>query len=135
MNKCLAFIVNHPKTKIIRYACTGVFLNVLWYLIYLGLSRNLHLPPMIAITACYPFALAIGYWSHFRFTFRKQGTSFRISSPIRYIGSTAIIFCVNLAILHIFHDRLSYRHEYVQASSIIACASLSFFILKRYVYE
>lgn len=135
MNKSLAFILTRPKTKIIRFAYTGVLLNAFWYLIYLGLSRNQHLPPMIAITACYPFALAIGYWSHFRFTFRKQKTSFRISSPIRYVGSTAIVFCINLAILHIFHDRLSYRHEYVQAASVIACASLSYFILERYVYK
>lgn len=135
MNKYLVFILNRPQTQIIRFACTGILLNILWYLVYLGLSRQLALPPMIAITVCYPFALAIGYWSHFRFTFRKQRTSFRISSPIRYVESTAILFCLNLGILHIFHDRLSYRHEYVQASAVVACAGLSFIILKRYVYK
>jgi putative flippase GtrA len=135
MNKHLSFILTDQKTQIVRFALTGLLLNLLWYSVYLGLSRIMGLKPMVSIAVCYPFALAFGYWSHFKVTFRKTRDSLNLSTSIRYISSTVLIFCVNLTILYVFNVLLSYRHEYVQFVAIVACAGLSFLVLKEYVYK
>lgn len=117
--------------QIIRYGITGIFNNVLGYLLYL-LITFFWLEPKIVITIFYPLGATVAYFSHLKYSFSYKGK--RASTVLRYALVYFIGYGLNFIMLLIFSDTLKFPHELVQASAILVVSAVLFIMLKYFVF-
>ena len=122
-----------PATlQFVRYVFVGIILNLLGYLIYLGLTW-LGVPPKIVVTIFYPLAALNGYFIHARYTFAYSGS--HRSGLVRYVVAHVFGFLSNLVLLFVGVDILDYPHQLVQLVAIFAVAGQLFVTFKLFVYK
>lgn len=116
----------------VRYVLVGIATNSIGYLIYLLLTTA-GLEPKVTMSMLYIFGAAIGYLGNRRWAFQHSGSIWRSSTGyfIFHLGG----YLINLGLLYLFVDRLSYPHQVVQACAIIIVAAYLFTALRVIVFN
>ena len=120
--------------QFIRYAITGLALNLFGYLLYIVVTW-FGMEPMFAVTIFYPVGVLYSYFAHKRFSFQHSGGSRNYQLLVRYIAVYAIGYIINIGLLSFFHNRLGYPHHWVQASAIFIVGVFLFVALKLFVFK
>ena len=120
------------RTQLLRYGIVGITHNAVGYFIYLFITW-LGVDPKLVVGVSYPLSMLVSYLGNKKFTFHHDGKITK--SSIRFIISHIISYSINLLMLYIFVDKLSYPHQYVQLVAIFVCAAFLFFTLKIYVFS
>jgi putative flippase GtrA len=118
-------------TQLARYVIIGTISNATGYLVYFLLTF-LFVGPKLAMTVVYLTAALIGFLGNRRWTFSYKGNILPIM--VKYIFAHFLCYSMNLSILYIFVDRMSYSHLTVQAVAIGLCAGFLFLLLKKVVF-
>lgn len=113
------------------YGFVGILTNLAGYLVYL-LVTPLGATPKLTMTLLYCAGATIGYLGNRTLTFAHKGNL--LGSGIRYLVAHGLGYCINLAILIIFVDRLGYAHQWVQAAAILIVAGFLFVTFKFFVF-
>lgn len=117
--------------RLLRYGLVGLASNLAGYLAYLAITW-LGGTPKTTMTALYAVGAATGYLGHRGWTFGGDDPV-RRSLP-RYLLAHVGGYALNLSLLHVFHDRLGYPHQAVQAVAIVVVAGALFVVLGRFVF-
>lgn len=117
--------------QLTRYAFVGIVSNLAGYLIYL-LVTYLGATPKLTMTLLYGIGATIGYIGNRNLTFAHKGSL--LASGVRYFMAHCFGYCINLAILIIFVDKLGYVHQWVQAIAIFVVAGFLFIAFKFFVF-
>ncbi|MEI7445780.1 MAG: GtrA family protein [Burkholderiales bacterium] len=118
--------------RLLRYGLVGLASNLAGYLVYLAITA-LGAPPKATMTVLYGVGAATGYLGHRRWTFENGGSMTR-SLP-RYLLAHAVGYGLNWTLLHVFHDRLGYPHQAVQAVAIVVVAGVLYLLMGRFVFD
>lgn len=117
--------------QLIIYGAVGLCLNLILYAIYL-LIVLLGADPKSSMTLVYLAGVGLGFYSHRAITFSHTGDIGK--SVTRYLVAHIIGYLINLACLFIFVDLLGFKHQIIQALSILIVALYLFFIFKLWVF-
>jgi len=124
----------HTVFQFIRYAFTGLALNLIGYLIYLVVTW-LGMEPKMAVSVFYPLGVLYSYFAHKRFSFQHSGGKQNFRLIVRYFIVYAVGYMINLSLLSFFSDRLGYPHHWVQGAAIFIVAVFLFVALKLFVFR
>lgn len=117
--------------QIARYLTVGLVSNLAGYLAYLLLTW-LYVGPKVAMSLVYLVGASVGYVGNRRWTFVHQG---KISATlVKYVLAHLSGYALNVAILHVFVDRLAFPHQAVQAVAIVVVAGFLFIVFKTLVF-
>lgn len=124
------------STSLIRqlfiYSITGLTINLLGFLLYLGVA-GLVGNPKIAMTILYILGAVLGFLFNRRYTFLYSG---RISDAgVRYVMVQGLGYLINLCLLLVFVDWLKFPHQIIQAVAIFVVAIFIFVSLKVFVFN
>ena len=119
--------------QIIRYGVVGLTLNLTGYLLYL-LVTWLGLEPKLAVTFFYPIGVLYGYFAHKNLSFRHNNSVRNYRSIVNYFLLHALGYIINLCLIELFVNRLSYPHQIVQACAIFIVGYFLFVTLKLFVF-
>jgi putative flippase GtrA len=117
--------------QLFRFGMIGIVSNCLGYLAYLALAGT-GVPPLAAMTLVFALSVAIGYCGNGRWTFGRHGLG--ADALRRYCLAYAAGYAVNLLGLWFFHQKMAYRHDYVQAAMIPVVALLLFILQRHWVF-
>ena len=117
----------------IRYGVVGLALNLAGYLLYLLVTR-LGLEPKLAVTFFYPIGVLYGYFAHKNLSFRHTASVQNYRSVVNYFLLHALGCVINVGLIKLFVDRLSYPHQIVQACAIFIVGGFLFVTLKLFVF-
>lgn len=117
--------------QLIRYGVVGLLNNMLGYLVYLGLTWT-GLDPKIVISILYPIGIAVGYFSHLRYSFSYGDRGLNVL--LRYLIAYLFGYIVNFAMLYLLSEKLKFPHQAVQALAIFVVAGILFLLLKFFVF-
>ena len=115
----------------VRYGIAGVLNNLFGYAAYL-LMTYFGIDPKVAVTFVYPLTVTTGYFAHFRYSFSSRRA--HGSAMSRYLVAHCSGYAVNLAMLHVFSDRMGLPHQAVQAAAIIVVAGMLFVLFRVFVF-
>jgi len=118
--------------QIFRYTSVGALTNLTAYLLYLALTWK-WLQPEQAVSLTYPFGAAMAYFGQARFVF-SQNVPHKLGMP-RYIFSHVLGYLLNLSVLYVLVDRLSFPHQLVQIFAIVMVALFLFLLSKFFVFR
>jgi putative flippase GtrA len=116
---------------IILYGIVGLILNFALYCIYLLLCY--FIDPKLSMTLVYGVGVIIGYFSHKKITFDHEGDY--VKTLYRFGIAHVTGYLINLITLYFFVNLAGYRHEAVQAISILVIAIYLFFVFKFWVFS
>jgi putative flippase GtrA len=116
---------------LIVYFIVGITVNLLLYGVYLLLSH--FIDPKLSMTLAYGIGVAIGYFSHKKITFLHEGDY--LKTLYRFLIAHGIGYLINLMSLHFFVTIIGFRHQLVQAVSILVIAIYLFIIFKYWVFS
>ncbi len=125
------FITLNSLRLFCRYVLIGAITNLMGYSIYLTLTY-LWGYPKLTMTVLYFVGALIGFLANRRFTFTHEGHIGAAS--LRYAVAHGIGYLLNLLLLYLFVDRLSFPHQIVQAVAIVVVAIYLFVILRVFVF-
>lgn len=117
---------------LIRYGLVGLVVNMLGYLVYLGVTW-LGVSPKITVTLFYPVAVLSGYFLHARYSFGYQGKT--RTGLVRYGLAHVVGYLTNIGLLFLFVDLFGYPHEAVQLVAIFIVAGQLFLIFRFFVFK
>jgi len=123
--------IQRTFAQLVRYALVGVASNLTGYLIYY-LVTYLGGTPKITMTLLYSVGATVGYFGNRNYTFSHQESY--LASGVRYLIAHFFGYCINLAILVIFVDKLGYPHQWVQAIAIFIVAGFLYITFKFFVF-
>ncbi|MBE7369922.1 GtrA family protein [Ramlibacter sp. HM2] len=114
-----------------RFATVGLVSNAVLYAAYLvltaaGMGAKLAMTLLYAVGVCQTFV----FNKRWTFSFRGPGAP----AFSRYAVSYALGYLVQLAILHVFVDRLGFPHQAVQAAAMVQVAVLLFLLHRFWVF-
>ena len=124
--------LNKFVTQIFKYGFVGILLNTLGFILFLILT-SLGLEPKFVVAFMYPLIVLLGFKGHKRFTFSSSEET--QGSLSRFFMAHLFGYFLNLAILFIFVDILSYRHQLVQLMAIFFVSAYLFIIFKFFVFR
>lgn len=133
-NRKYSELFNHYYAKLkqlIIYGAVGLCLNLILYAIYL-LIVFLGADPKSSMTLVYIAGVGLGFYSHRAITFSHNGDIRK--SVTRYLVAHTIGYVINLACLFIFVDLIGFKHQIIQALSILIVALYLFFTFKFWVF-
>lgn len=117
--------------QLVRYGVVGLTSNALGYLVYL-LITYLGVEHKIAMTLLYITGVTIGFFGNRKWVFRHDG---HLSSAAWRFGIAHLAgYLLNLSLLLVFVDRLSYPHQYVQGAAIFVVAAFLFIMFRLFVF-
>ena len=119
--------------QFIRYGFVGLALNLAGYFLYL-LVTWLGLEPKLAVTFFYPIGVLCGYFAHKNLSFRHTVGVKNYRLIVNYFLVSAIGYIINVGLIELFHDLLSYPHQIVQACAIFIVGGFLFFAMKLFVF-
>jgi putative flippase GtrA len=125
------FLTLNSLRQFFRYVLVGVITNLIGYSIYLILTY-LWGHPKLTMTVLYFIGASIGFLANRRFTFTHEGHIG--AAGLRYSVAHGIGYLLNLLLLYLFVDRLSFPHQIVQAGAIVVVAVYLFVILRIFVF-
>lgn len=117
--------------QIFRYSLIGVLTNLLGYLLYLAVTWA-WLEPKLAISLLYPVGAFTAYFGHAKYSFSYRGRT--TNGLLRYVIAHAVGYGVNVLLLYVFSDRLSFPHQAVQAVAIFVVAGVLFLLFRFFVF-
>ena len=116
-----------------RYIVVGLASNLALYVFYLILTTtDIGLGHKVAMSLLYLVGMLQTFVFNKRWTFSHRGDI--RNSTLRYFAVYATGYFLNLALLHIFVDKLGWSHEIVQGLAIIGIAMLLFLAQKYWVF-
>ena len=124
--------LNNFITQIFKYGLVGIVLNTLGFILYLILT-SLGLQPKFVVAFMYPLIVLLGFKGHKRFTFSSSEEM--QGSLSKFFMAHLFGYFLNLAILFIFVDILSYRHQLVQLMAIFFVSAYLFIIFKFFIFR
>ena len=124
--------LNKFVTQIFKYGFVGILLNTLGFILFLILT-SLGLEPKFVVAFMYPLIVLLGFKGHKHFTFSSSEET--QGSLSRFFMAHLVGYFLNLAILFIFVDILSYRHQLVQLMAILFVSAYLFIIFKFLVFR
>lgn len=128
----MRFVERHPRLwQFIRFGVVGVATNMLGYLVYLLVA--LWVEPKLAVTLLYPIGVLTGYLGHARYAFDYAGHHGR--GLARYLVAHAFGYGLNLALLHVFVDRMGIAHQLVQFAAIFVVGAFLFVLYRLWVFR
>lgn len=116
----------------LRFIVVGVLNNLGGYLLYIAVTWA-GVDPKLTVAMFYPVAVLINYLTHARYSFDSRGDHGR-RLP-RYIVVYMLALLVNLGMLALFHDRMGFRHEFVQFAAFGVVGTFLFFSMKFFVFS
>ena len=119
-------------TQFRRYVVLGAGVNIIGYLLYLGVTF-IGVDPKIAVTVLYGAAATITFIGNRKWTFGHEGSVNR--AGIRYVLSHLAGYGLNLLILIVFVDLLGLPHQIVQAAAIVIVGVFLFLCSKFIVFR
>ncbi len=126
------FAGNGTFVQVFRFAVLGLKSNVLYYLLYTGLT-GVGVAPMVAVVIVFFFSICYAFTFNRRFVFRsREGFHGEL---LRYVGVYAVALCLNLVLLDFGTRKLGYSHFLVQGVLIVAIAAIIFIALKFFVFR
>ena len=81
----------------------------------------------------YVIGAGLGFWGNKKLTFAHRGRV--LASGVRYVIAHTVGYCINLALLLFFVDKLGYPHQWVQGVAILIVASYLFLAFKFFVFK
>lgn len=118
--------------EVMRFGVTGIVMNILLYLVYLGLTHA-GLGPKTAATLVYILGTFTNFVAQKFLTFRNKapaGPQFPRFAALFLLG-----YLVVIAGQYVLVDILHYPHEWVQAGLIIAVPVMSYVLQKIWVFR
>lgn len=117
--------------RLFRYGLVGVAVNAAGYLVYLAVTW-LGVGPKTTAGLLYVFGATMGYLGNRRFAFAHRGghTGAAARFALAHVGG----FALNLGLLYVFHDRLGFPHQLVQAVAILVVAGMLFVVFDVFVF-
>jgi putative flippase GtrA len=123
-------LIRNTAGELVRFGIVGISSNLAGYFLYLLLT--LVLDPKLAISLLYPAGALLGYLGHSGYSFsggrRGRGV------VARYAVAHGCGYALNLLLLFLLVERLSWPHQLVQAIAIVIVAGLLFAMFKFYVF-
>ena len=119
-------------TEFRRYAILGAGVNLVGYLVYLGVTFA-GVEPKIAVTVLYAAAATVTFIGNRKWTFGHKGSVSR--AGVKYLLSHLAGYALNLLILIVFFDLLGLPHQIVQAAAIAVVAACLFLSSKYIVFR
>lgn len=87
----------------------------------------------MAITIMYPISLFLGYFLHSKYSFSYSGN---IKNGVaKFIVANFCGYLLNLLIIYVFYDLLSYPHQIVQIFALFVVYLFLFWVLKNYTFN
>lgn len=123
---------NKHISQLLRYGVIGVVVNLAAYLAYL-LITYLGGTPKLTMSVIYIITASVSYLGNRKLTFAYQGGV--IASGLRFSLAHFFGYLINLAILFVFVDKLSYPHQLVQVCAIVIVAIFLFLSFKLFVFR
>lgn len=123
--------IQRSSKQLFNYSIVGLVNNSVGYAVYL-LMTYLGATPKLTMTLLYCVGATIGYTGNRNLTFAYEGNVF--GSSVRYFIAYYLGYCINLAILVVFVDKLDYAHQWIQAIAIFVVAGFLFIALKFFVF-
>jgi putative flippase GtrA len=120
------------RQQFLRYAAIGLLLNAALYGAYLLLTHTL-LGSRAAMTLTYGAGVLIGFILNRTLTFRYRGEN--SGALLRYFGSYAIGYAINLTALWLLVDRAGMAHEAVQGGMTVTLPVVLFALQKYWVFS
>ena len=119
-------------TQFIRYGIVGLLSNGLLYLAYLLLT-TVGMGPKLAMSLLYALGVAQTFFFNKSWTFRHRG----LYGPtfVRYCSSYGLGYLVNLLVLLVLVDIMSFPHQIVQGVMILLLAAMLFTLHKFWVFR
>lgn len=115
-----------------RFIVVGLQSNLLYYLVYLGLT-GVGVGAKVAASVVYVGGIMYSYvWSKNLVFIRRPLPRFVFA---RYVAVYACAWAINMLLLEIFVSRLSFDHRMVQAVLIVANGFCLFFALRQFVFS
>lgn len=117
--------------ELIRFGVVGVAHNLLGYLVYL-LITWLGMDPKLAVAILYPLGTAASYFANRHWTFEHKGAVG--DSMARYLAMHVVGYSLNLLIIYVGVDLLTYPHQLVQLFAMFVFAMLFFLASKFLIF-
>lgn len=124
--------MNTWRIQGLRYIIVGLASNAAIYFLYLVLT-SLGLGHKLAMSLLYVLGTLQTFVFNKRWTFSHRGDVRNCS--VRYFIAYATGYVLNLALLHVFVDRLGLPHQVVQGIAIIVIAVILFLAQKYWVFR
>jgi putative flippase GtrA len=115
----------------LRHATVGVVSNVVLYAVYL-VATGLRTAPKSAMTALYIAGVLQTFLLNKRWSFRDRGPEGL--ALLRYCIAYTSVYALNYTMLAVLVDVLQFRHEYVQAATVLLVAVYLFVLQYVWVF-
>jgi putative flippase GtrA len=119
------------RQQFLRYSAIGLLLNAALYGAYLLLTHTL-LGSRAAMTLTYGAGVLIGFILNRSLTFRYRGEN--SGALLRYFGSYAFGYAINLMALWLLVDRAGMAHEVAQGGVTVTLPVVLFVLQKYWVF-
>jgi len=115
-----------------RFSVVGISHNLSGYIIYLSIAYT-GLDPKLIISIFYPIGVLYAYFANKTFTFKNTERHTKIL--FKYFFIQFLGFIINLSLLFICVDKLSFPHQLVQLFAIVIVAIFLFVGQKYFVFS
>ena len=118
-------------SQLLRYAISGIVLNVLGFAFYVILLKLFNYSPMISLSISYPTIIAIYYISQSLFVFRKK---LNIRDSIKFFLNILFLYLVNILLLFIWTEKFNFSPTIVQFFIIFFLILLNYFVQNKFIF-
>lgn len=119
------------RRQLLRYAVVGVLTNSLGYVAYL-VSTYVGGTPKSTMTTLYIIGVLISFLANRSFTFQHNGPIG--AAGMRFLAAHLMGYLLNLFLLFVLVDKLSFPHQYIQGMAIIIVAFFLFVLSRAFVF-
>lgn len=120
------------RKQIIKYGIVGIGSNAALFALYLLLTFY-GMEPKVAMSLLYIASVSLTYFLNHRWTFNSTHIDRKIFS--RYLSVYILGYILNFFSLYFFVDVLALPHQAIQGIMIIIIASLTFILLRLWVFK
>ena len=121
------------KTELIKYLISGFILNLISFIFYGYLIIKLEFEVIISITMVYLFIIPIYFISQNFFVFKKN--NIKKGSLFKFLVNIIIFYLLNIFLIYILIDILSYDKLISQFLILILLAILNFISQKKLIFN
>jgi len=119
-------------SQLLRYAISGIVLNVLGIVFYVILLKLFNYSPMISLSISYPIIIALYYISQSLFVFEKK-LNFRDS--IKFFLNILFLYVVNILLLFIWTEKFNFNPTIVQLFIMFFLILLNYFFQNKFIFK
>lgn len=124
---------NHKTAaQLYRFGIVGIASNLFGYALYL-LMTYFGTPPKLTVSILYPIGAVIAFLSNKNWVFLHQGQF--ILAGTRYFFVQLVGYLINILVLIVMVDKLSYPHQLAQLLAIGVVAIFLFITFKFFIFK